>query len=170
MTELVDRIASPRDVWPGTFLEALAELSSVPVPRRISQLNALLLAFLKPHGEPDPQVSHAVQLIQATKGRASVVWLAEEANLSVSQLERRFQLRVGLGPKLLARQARAASLAAAAMSTPDWARLAQEHGYADQAHLVREFHELMGLTPGRFAAFASDADFLQDALAGPTAD
>jgi methylphosphotriester-DNA--protein-cysteine methyltransferase len=113
-----------------------------------------------------------VRLIRASRGRARVSWLAKTVNLSVSQLERRFRQRVGLKPKLLARQTRAASLAAAAKTTsrPDWARLALEHGYADQAHLVREFRELMGLTPTRFSSFASDAEFLQDALAGPPAD
>ena len=172
MTELVDRIASPDDIWPHHFREAVAELANLQLAERISRLGALLLASLEPYGDPDPQVCEAVRLIQASGGRARVPWLAGQVNLSVSQLERRFRQRVGLGPKLLARQTRAARLAAEAMSTctPNWAWLALEHGYADQAHLVREFQELMGLTPRRFASFASDADFLQDALAGPPAD
>jgi len=172
MTELVDRIAPPDDLWPHHFREAIAELAPLPRPERTSRLSALLLANLEPYGDPDPQVYEAVRLIQASGGRVRIRRLAERVNLSVSQLERRFRQRVGLGPKRLARQTRAGSLAAAAMSTctPDWARLAQEHGYADQAHLAREFRDLMGLTPGRFASFASDADFLQDALAGPPSD
>jgi AraC-like DNA-binding protein len=172
MSELVDRVASPQDIWPHHFREAVAELAPLPLSQRISRLSSLLLASLEPCGDPDPQVREAVRLIQLSGGRARVRWLAEQVNLSVSQLERRFRHRVGLGPKRLARQTRAARLAAAATSThtPDWALLAHEHGYADQAHLVREFEELMGLPPKRFAAFASDADFLQDALAGPPAD
>ena len=29
----------------------------------------------------------------------------------------------------------------------DWAGLATEWGYADQAHLIREFHAMAGVTP-----------------------
>jgi AraC-like DNA-binding protein len=172
MTELVDRIVSPDDIWPHHFSEALAESVPLPASQRISRLSALLLASVEPYGDPDPQVREAVRLIRASGGRVRVHRLADQVNLSVSQLERRFRQRVGLAPKLLARQTRAARLAEAAMSTstPDWAKLALEHGYADQAHLVREFQELMGLPPGRFATFAKNADFLQDALAGPPAD
>jgi methylphosphotriester-DNA--protein-cysteine methyltransferase len=96
-----------------------------------------------------------------------VRWLADEVNLSVSQLERGFKRHVGVGPKLLARQTRASALAAEALREPrpDWAWLAYWYGFSDQAHLMREFRELMGLTPAAFGGIGSDADFLQDALA-----
>ena len=94
-------------------------------------------------------------------------WLADQLNLSISQLERSFTRHVGVGPKLLARQTRVCALAAEATSpaSPSWALLAVKYGYADQAHLAREFRALTGLTPSRFAGAGSDADFLQDAVA-----
>lgn len=165
MPELVGRMASPADVWPREFREAVAELESLPPRQRIAGLADLLLARLGSCREPTPQVREAVRLIRASRGRVQVRWLADQVNLSISQLERSFARHVGVGPKLLARQTRVCALAAeaAGLASPSWASLAARYGYADQAHLAREFRELTGLTPSRFAG--SDADFLQDAVA-----
>jgi AraC-like DNA-binding protein len=167
MPELVGRMASPGDVWPHDFREAVAELEPLPPGQRIAGLVDLLLARLEPCREPHPQVREAVRLIRASRGRVRVRWLAGQLNLSISQLERCFANHVGVGPKLLARQTRVCALAAEAMgpARPGWASLAVKYGYADQAHLAREFRELTGLTPSRFAGAGSDADFLQDAVA-----
>lgn len=172
MPEIVGRVASPDDVWPREFREAVAELEPVPVEERISRLSDLLLARLEPAREPGRQVREAVRLIYATCGRLRVRWLADQVNLSLSQLEREFKRHVGVGPKLLARQARVSALAAEAtrVPNPDLAWLAYRYGFSDQAHLTREFGELMGLTPGSFGGIAPDADFFQDALARPRTD
>jgi methylphosphotriester-DNA--protein-cysteine methyltransferase len=46
----------------------------------------------------------------------TVQWLARQANLSISQLERGFTRLIGVGPKLLARQTRVCALAAEAVT------------------------------------------------------
>jgi AraC-like DNA-binding protein len=167
MSEVVDLVASPDEVWPREFREAVAELDSLPVEERISRLSDLLLAQLEPGRDPGPQVREAVRLIYATRGRVRVRPLADQVNLSVSQLERGFKRHVGVGPKLLARQTRVSALAAEATRarSPDWAWLAYRYGFSDQAHLTREFGDLIGLTPAAFGGIGPDADFLQDAVA-----
>ena len=47
---------------------------------------------------------------------------------------------------------------------PAWADLAREAGYADQAHLVREFHRFTGTTPTEFLA-RRRVNSVQDAVA-----
>ena len=32
----------------------------------------------------------------------------------------------------------------------DWAEVAAEHGYADQAHLIHDFRSLTGITPSAY--------------------
>lgn len=169
MHELIDGAASPDDAWPREFREAVAELEPLPVQERLSRLERLLLDRLEPRLDPGPQVREAVRLIQANSGRVRVHDLADRVNLSVSQLERSFKRHVGFGPKLVARQTRVSGLAARAMKDdrPDWASLASMYGYSDQAHLAREFRELLGLAPSAFAAI-DDADFLQDSVACPS--
>jgi methylphosphotriester-DNA--protein-cysteine methyltransferase len=167
MPELVDRMASPGEVWPDEFREAVAALQPLPAEQRICGLADLLLTRLEPRREPPPQILEAVRLIRACRGRVSVRWLAGQVNLSISQLERSFTRHVGVGPKLLSRQTRVCALAAEATppANPGWALLAAKYGYADQAHLARELRELTGLTPSNLTRVGSDADFLQDALA-----
>jgi len=154
MPELVGRMAPPDDMWPHDFRQAVAELEPLPTQQRICGLTDLLLARLEPRREPDPRVREAVRLIQARRGRVTVRWLADQLDLSVSQLERSFTRHVGVGPKLLARQTRLSALAAEAMTcaSPCWAWLAAQYGYADQAHLARDFRELTGLPPSGLAA------------------
>ncbi len=172
MPELVGRMAPPDDVWPHDFREAVAELEPLPVEKRVSRLGALLLVRLNPRWEAEVQVREAVRLINARRGRVQVRWLADQLNLSVSQLERNFKQHVGVGPKLFARQTRALEVAREVMKmrSRNWARLAYKYGYSDQAHLAREFRELMGLTPSVFGRIKEDADFLQDALSLPMRD
>jgi len=154
MPELVDGMAAPEDAWPGDFRQAVAELEPLPTRQRIRGLAGLLLARLEPRRDPGPQVREAVRLIWASRGQVTVRGLAGQVNLSVSQLERSFTRHVGVGPKLLARQTRVSALAAEAMTQqrPGWAWLAAKYGYADQAHLTRDFRELTGLTPSGLAA------------------
>jgi AraC-like DNA-binding protein len=57
---------------------------------------------------------------------------------------------VGVGPRSWRRLIRFERLTKrlAATLSPDWPALAQETGYYDQPHMIREFKEFAGLTPG----------------------
>lgn len=80
---------------------------------------------------------------------------------SVQRLFRRF---VGLTPKQAARVLRQSRLTMALRDEDDGlAALARAHGYADQAHMSREYRELAGLPPGRYRIEAADVGFVQDA-------
>src|SRR5262249_59691377 len=91
----------------------------------------------------------AVDRLLRSGGRACVGALAESAAWSPRQLEREFRRRVGLSPKALSRIARFQNLLRLALRHPtrNWAELAADAGYADQAHMTREFRALSGATP-----------------------
>ena len=98
MPELVGRMVRPDEVWRHEFREVVAGLEPLSTDERIRGLADLLLARLEPRREPSPRVREAVRLIRATRGRATVGWLAGRLELSVSHLERSFTRHVGLGP------------------------------------------------------------------------
>ena len=71
---------------------------------------------------------------------------------SARTLERRFAREVGLAPKLFARVIRFQRvLEHIEKNAPvDWARLALDAGYFDQAHLIRDFRTFAETTPERY--------------------
>ncbi|KOX20457.1 AraC family transcriptional regulator [Saccharothrix sp. NRRL B-16348] len=98
------------------------------------------------------QVHGAWHRLTETAGRLRVEALADEVGWTRQHLGTRFREQIGLTPKTFARVARlhhAASLLTAA-SPPAWADVARTCGYADQAHLNRDFRTLTGCTPTEF--------------------
>jgi AraC-like DNA-binding protein len=114
-------------------------------------LDRLEAALLERAGalEPDPGLASAVR---ALDGRTRVQDVAAELGRSERSLVRRVHRAVGLPPKRLARLRRFQRLlrSVAGDPSPDWARVALEHGYFDQAHLIRDFRTFAGLTPSRY--------------------
>ncbi|NOT33753.1 MAG: AraC family transcriptional regulator [Candidatus Eisenbacteria bacterium] len=94
-------------------------------------------------------VAAAVDRLLATRGGESIEALAAHVGWSVRQLERAFLRQVGVTPKVLARTIRFQSILASLPSNGriDWAGLAWDCGFADQAHLIREFRRFTGATP-----------------------
>jgi AraC-like DNA-binding protein len=79
--------------------------------------------------------------------------VAAAAGLSVRTLQRLFAEHVGVSPKTVIRRYRIYEAAerARAGARVDWATLAPELGYSDQAHLVRDFTAAFGMPPERYA-------------------
>jgi len=96
----------------------------------------------------DRLVVRAVDRLLGAEGPLTVVGLARELRVTPRHLHRRFVATVGAAPKRLERLARFARTWQLATMGPEatWTELAHANGYADQAHLVREFRTF-GATP-----------------------
>ena len=85
---------------------------------------------------------------QADDAGLSVDGLAVKGGLTVRTLSRRFQRACGLTAREWIRIARFQAARAALKSGADsLSAIAAEAGYADQAHMTREFRRLAGTTP-----------------------
>ncbi len=102
---------------------------------------------------PSPAITFAWQRLAATEGAARIAGLAEEIGWSRTHLAERFRSQIGLGPKRVARMMRFRQACAQAQAGrgAGWAAIAAACGYADQAHLIREFVALAGEPPGAWA-------------------
>jgi AraC-like DNA-binding protein len=80
--------------------------------------------------------------------------LAAATGLTTRSLQRLFADYVGVSPKWVMRRARLHEAAGRADSGEpvDWAELAADLGYADQAHLTRDFTVTIGVSPVRYAS------------------
>lgn len=104
-------------------------------------LDGVLLQHLPAALPADREVVTLVDRLSRSETAPAVAQLARQLRLSPRQLQRRFLAAVGMPPKRFARVLRFARVwQLATMSPPEaWAELAAAHGYADQAHMVREF-------------------------------
>lgn len=101
-------------------------------------------------GGPSQLVASAVRTIERTP-TVGVAALARSLACSERTLERRFKAEVGVSPRTLSRIVRFRR-AVRMIDGPEGslARVAARAGYADQAHLAREFRRLAGRPPSSF--------------------
>ncbi len=75
--------------------------------------------------------------------------MSAEASFA-QRVRRAFTENVGVSPKEFARTVRLQRAVRMAATSCDWACIAADAGYYDQAHLIADFRRLVGLTPGAF--------------------
>jgi AraC-like DNA-binding protein len=76
--------------------------------------------------------------------------LAAKLGSSPRHLSRVFNAAFGVGPKRFARLARFQKILAERRNSRSWSQVAHACGLTDQAHLVREFQDLVGEAPTDF--------------------
>ncbi|MEU9865408.1 helix-turn-helix domain-containing protein [Streptomyces sp. NPDC047971] len=141
-----------------------ASVDAVLAPEADHARVAALDAFLLGHGPaPDPQAAQAMALVDRVRGDRTIRRVSELARaegLSSRSLQRLFANCVGVGPKWVILRYRIHEALeraeAAGQDPPDWAGLAAELGYSDQAHLVRDFTATVGVPPTAYARQVSD--------------
>ncbi|WP_121393092.1 helix-turn-helix domain-containing protein [Actinokineospora cianjurensis] len=118
----------------------------------VAAAEALLLPRLPAEDPVVAQVRDLVGLILDDLTLTRVDLLASASGLSVRALQRLFNEYVGVGPKWVIRRHRMHEAAARADAggPVDWAALAAELGYSDQAHFTREFTATIGTSPARY--------------------
>lgn len=155
MTELVDRSVPLGDVL-GAASSGISETVRAAADDEacVNAVEALLRASLP--AERDPQVEVVASIVKIaldTSAIGRVEELAAAAGQSTRALQRLFRRYLGVGPKWVIRRFRIheAATRVAAGGAINWAALAQDLGYFDQAHFIKDFKDQVGQTPAEYA-------------------
>ena len=122
--------------------------------RMIGYAESLLCSVLPERDPVAEEVGALVSRITDDPGLRRVDELSAASGMTARTLQRLFADYVGVSPKWVMRRARLHEAAERADSGEpvDWASLAADLGYADQAHLTRDFTATIGISPTRYAA------------------
>ena len=151
VADWTDRNAPLPEVYPDT--DPAAVLTPDDERARMAALDAFLLSLAP---RPDPQAELAMACVDRIRTDRTIRRVADFARaegMSVRLLQRLFAAYVGVGPKwvILRYRFHEALERAETERAVDWAGLAADLGYADQAHLVRDFTATVGVPPTAYA-------------------
>lgn len=117
----------------------------------------LIEAFLLDHLKERPAEDSLVQQVSSGLSQgATVSSVRARFGLSQRRLHDLFDRRIGMRPKLFARIERFAAGLDAMPDRQGWSDLAFAHGFADQAHFIREFQQLAGYSPSQHAMLSGE--------------
>jgi AraC-like DNA-binding protein len=153
---LTDRIVPLGEATGVDEAALLDQVTAAPAEAsRIGLLAAALEQAVRPELVPDAsEVAAAARLAETNRAVRRLGDLCELAGAAPRTLQRRFLRFAGVSPTWVIRRYRLLEAAEAVREgTPvSWADVAAGLGYADQAHLTRDFRAAIGQTPAAYAA------------------
>jgi len=159
VSSLTDRTVPVCHVF-GSEIGALERnlVSSDDENALISAANDFFLARTPPPDENMTLAGRLVNCILSEPDLLTVDDLVARTAVSKRSLQRLFSEYVGVSPKWVIRRYRLHELVERFNSgeRPDYAQLALELGYFDQAHLINDFRSLAGYTPSQYQNLAQN--------------
>ncbi|MEU2452401.1 helix-turn-helix domain-containing protein [Streptomyces sp. NPDC012765] len=119
---------------------------------RFALLDAVFASCADRGGAVSPEVREALGLLRTASRPEALTAISRQVGWSDRHLRARFGQQVGLAPKAVARVARLQRALRLQALGLDGAAVAASGGFHDQAHCIREFRAMTGLTPSQFAA------------------
>ena len=163
--EFANRVVPLHAIWGGGAACLRARLQETPGgTERIAVLEAALQERLAQRRGLHAAVEFGLDEFARNPCARGVIEVARNAGLSRRRFAGLFREQVGLAPKLYCRLRRFQQVVRriAAGAPVDWAELALDGGYCDQAHMANEFRDFAGVSPG--AWLASERPFRNHAV------
>jgi AraC-like DNA-binding protein len=157
-SELHNRRLSLEALWGARARVFVDEVLAAPTPdAKFDVLERVLLATARTLSRHRAVTLALQELSQVASGR-NVAQLAGALGMSQRRFLERFRGEVGMAPKLFARVQRFQAVVQTvhALREVDWADIAVDCGYHDQAHFIHDFRAFSGFTPTAYLALKSE--------------
>ena len=118
--------------------------------RQINVLNHFFLNLI-PVKDDCAELKNVLQLVHASQGNISVIELEEKSKINRRSLERSFQDKIGLTPKVYAQVYRFKCAIQYLEQNPGltWTDLSNKTEFFDQAHMIRYFKKYTKVSPNK---------------------
>ena len=139
------------DIWgsaASTLHQRLGALTEAT--QRFQLLEQVLMQRLLTNPNGHAAVRVALDILARRHGQVKTREIASVVRLSQRRFIELFASEVGLTPKLFGRVRRFLHVVDQSRGGADWAQLAFQCGYFDQAHLIRDFVAFAGVTPAEY--------------------
>lgn len=159
-TALTNEYIDAENIFSSQLQNINEQLFFAPTyPAMITIVNNFVRSLIKKQQNPKLLLDDACTLLLQKNGSLSIDALAKQACLSTKQLDRKFNERTGVNPKLYAKIIRFDRAFRFKNSHPhlDWLRIAVECNYYDYQHLVKDYKAFTGLSPTAFHEIENNA-------------
>lgn len=159
ISELSESVTELDLIWGSLVDEIRDELLEVATPeQRLPRLESFLLRQAKRSLESNRSVSFAIHQLQHSPQFLAIRDLANTIGITQKHLISQFEKVVGLRPKSFARVCKFQKVVnlLEQQQALEWAAIASECGYYDQAHFIHEFQAFSGLNPSAYLTRRGD--------------
>lgn len=153
ISELSEWVTELDLIWGGMIYDIRDQLLAIDSPEeKIQRFESFLLERAQRSLEPNRAVTFAIHKLQGSPQFLAIRDLASQIGITQKHLITQFDKVVGLRPKSFARVVKFNKVLKAIEERKqiEWASIASECGYYDQAHFIKEFHTFSGVNPSAY--------------------
>ena len=159
ISELSESVTELNLIW-GSLVEDIRDqlLEKKTPEERLLKLEAILLRQVQRSLEPNRLITFAVYQLQHSPQFLAIRDLANAIGITQKHLISQFERVVGLRPKSFARVCKFQKVinVIEQQKKIEWAAVASDCGYYDQAHFIKEFHTFSGMNPSTYLTQRGD--------------
>jgi AraC-like DNA-binding protein len=159
ISELSESVTELELIWGSLVDEIRDQLLEIKSPdERLLRLEAFLLGQARRSLEANRLITFAVHQLQHSPQFLAIRDLASTIGITQKHLISQFEKVVGLRPKSFARVCKFQKVVnlIEQQDQIEWAAMAADCGYYDQAHFIHEFQAFSGLNPSTYVTQRGD--------------
>ncbi|MEM7367578.1 MAG: helix-turn-helix domain-containing protein [Bacteroidota bacterium] len=148
-----DQITSLKDISPTQIRALQQQLSACEsMQERIPILEIFVQEQIERNYRPDSQLEFIIEQINSSKGQIRLKAICESLTCNYRTLDRLFWKKIGQSPKRFLQNIRFKHILEDLRRSKDqdWMQLVADHGFHDQAHLIKEFQKYTASSPQTF--------------------